>query len=263
VKDSIARLREAGCVFAEEEAELIAARFPAAADREAAVVSRCAGTPLELVLGTATFAGVTLTVESGVFLPRMRAEVLVELADRFGASDSGGSGRLERPVTALDLGCGTGAIAAALRARHPEWSVHASDLAPAAVRCALANAARFGFTVHRSDWFDGLPLELLGGFDLVVAHLPYVPTSHLDFLPRDYRAAEPRSAIDGGADGLDPWRAVAGTCGRWLAPGGHVLTQVTAEQQRKAVAVAERQGLRPEVFSYADSVVIVAGRPDA
>jgi release factor glutamine methyltransferase len=259
VNDWVTRLRRAGCVFAEEEAAIIADRFSAHADREAAVVRRCAGTPLELVIGTAAFAGVTVTVEPGVFLPRARAEVLVDMADRLArAARQGGAG--QRIVTALDLGCGSGAIAAALCARHAAWSVHASDLSPQAVHCARVNAERFGFTVHTSDWFNGLPADLLGSFALVVAHLPYVPTSQLQFIPRDYRAAEPTFTVDGGTDGLDPWRTVARACCRWLAPGGHILTQVAREQTREAVAIPERHHLRTEATQYADSVVVMASR---
>jgi release factor glutamine methyltransferase len=260
VSEPVARLRAAGCVFAEEEAALIAARFATAVDREKALVSRCGGTPLELVLGECSFAGVSVTVEPGVFLPRRRAEVLVDLAVQQGDAQSGGRDCPDsRLVTALDLGCGTGAIAAALRARRPRWSVHASDLAPAAVRCARSNASRFDFTVHRGSWFDGLPRHLQGTFDVVVAHLPYVPTSHLPLLPRDYRAVEPSPTVDGGTDGLDPWRAVTGSCRAWLAPSGRLFTQVTSGQEQETRRIAERQGLRADVIRYDDSVVVAVG----
>lgn len=260
VSDLIDRLRSAGCVYAEEEAALITARFCTDLDREAAIDKRCAGTPLELVLGEATFAGVRVGVRPGVFLPRRRAEALVDLSDRLGREREGHREKAadRRPITALDLGCGTGAIAAALRTRHPTWSVHASDVDPVAVSCAQSNADRFGFAVHRSDWLDDLPRHLLGEFDLITAHLPYVPTADLALLPRDYRAVEPVGAVDGGVDGLDPWRSVAGAVGRWLDPEGRVLTQVTAHQEQGAIAIAVRSGLQPEVVRYVDSVVIVA-----
>jgi release factor glutamine methyltransferase len=263
VIEPIARLRAAGCVFAEEEAALIVTRFPTAVDREKALVSRCGGTPLELVLGEAAFAGVTVSVERGVFLPRRRAEVLVDIAvERGDAQPSRRDCTDRRPVTALDLGCGAGAIAAALSARRPHWSVHASDVAPAAVRCARSNAERFGFTVHAGNWFDGLPPDLRGTFDVVVAHLPYVPTSHLPLLPRDYRSVEPNSTVDGGPDGLDPWRAVVGSCGVWMARSGWLITQVTADQEQEARQIADRQGMRADAIRYDDSVVVAASPAD-
>lgn len=269
LSDLVGRLRAAGCVYAEEEAALIAARFPSDPDQEAAVVRRCTGTPLELVLGEVAFAGVTVVVRPGVFLPRTRAESLVDLADELGRrreadrEERGQQPTDRRPVTALDLGSGTGAIAAVLSSRHPTWSVHASDVDPAAVACAKTNAERFGFAVHLSDWFDGLPAGLRGRLDVIVAHLPYVPTSHLPLIPRDYRAVEPVQAVDGGVDGLDPWRAVASAGACWLAPGGRLLTQVTADQWEGAVAIARQSRLQARSIRYDDSVAVVASRADA
>jgi release factor glutamine methyltransferase len=258
-----ARLRGAGCVFAEDEAAALAERFSDPADLGAAVDRRCEGMPLELVLGQANFAGVTVTVQPGVFLPRRRAAALVEVADEVGRTLLPSvTASAQRPVTALDLGCGTGAIAAALRDRQPTWAVHASDIDPAAVWCAQVNAERFGFAVHQSDWLDGLPASLRKRLDLIVAHLPYVPTNELTLLPRDYRAAEPTATVDGGADGLAPWRAVARQCVRWLAPHGCVLTQVTADQEAAAAAIAVDAGLRPETVRYDDSVVVAASARD-
>lgn len=253
----VERLRQAGCVFAEQEAALISARFTSTADRSAAVEKRCAGTPLELVLGRVEFAGTTVVVRPQVFLPRHRAENLVEAVDAVGRTLTNRR-PADQPVTVLDLGCGTGAIAAALGARHPEWSIHASDVDLAAVECARLNALEFGFAVHRSDWFDGLPTQLRGQLDMVVAHLPYVPTDQIPLLPRDYRAAEPTASIDGGTDGLDPWRAVVASCSGWLRTNGHVLTQLTSAQQAAAAEIADTVGLVATSIEYADSVVVSA-----
>lgn len=250
------QLRAVGCVYAEAEAAAIAERFPRPVDRRDAVDRRCAGTPLELILGAADFAGVSVTVQPGVFLPRQRAEALVDVADGLGAAVLHATSDRRDAVIALDLGCGSGALAAALRARHPTWQVHACDLDQTAVECARANGHRFGFAVHRGDWFSGLPSSLEGRLDVVVAHLPYVPTANLPLIPRDYRAVEPRITVDGGPDGLDPWRRVAAACPSWLAPGGSVLTQVAEHQVAAALAVGEAAGLSIRTIEYDDSVVI-------
>lgn len=256
VAQFVGQLRAAGCVFAEEEAEAIVSRFPALDDQFTAVERRCSGTPLELVLGVADFAGTTVTVAPGVFLPRHRAEALVTAADLLADSlPSVGPARTGSCLV-LDLGCGTGAIASAVCCRHPHWEVHACDLDPAAVRCARVNARAYGFAVHRADWFDGLPQPLRGRLSLIIAHLPYVPTAELALLPRDYRAVEPASAVDGGRDGLDPWRAVAARCPDWLLPGGHLLTQVALHQADAASAVAAAVGLPSRLIEYDDSVVV-------
>jgi release factor glutamine methyltransferase len=257
VSGLIEQLRAAGCVFADEEAALIVARFPAWADQEAAAVSRCAGVPLELVLGRADFAGVSVTVQPGVFVPRRRAEVLVNDADELGALLQATPDRRD-PVLVLDLGCGSGALAAALQSRHSGWQVHACEIDPVAVECARANGRTFGFTVHPSDWFGGLPGHLNQRFDLIVAHLPYVPTADVPLLPRDYRAVEPMRTVDGGPDGLDPWRQVAAACRSWLAPTGQLLTQVTEHQADTAVAVGQSAGLSIRAIPHDDSVVIAA-----
>lgn len=256
--DLVDRLRAAGCVYAEAEVATIAKRFPETVDRHAAVERRSAGTPLELILGSADFCGAPVTVQPGVFIPRRRAEVLVDVADELGAALLRAASDRRDPVLALDLGCGSGALAAALRSRHPAWRVHACDVDSVAVECARANGRTFGFTVYRSDWFAGLPGSLQRRLDLIVAHLPYVPTPDIRLIPGDYRAVEPLHAVDGGPDGLDPWRQVALACPSWLRPAGNVLTQVADHQADTAQAVGEAAGLSTQAIEYADSVVIVA-----
>ncbi len=252
------RLRAAGCVYAEDEAARIVERFPAPRDQRAAADLRCSGTPLELVIGEAVFAGVTVTVAPGVFIPRRRAEVLITFADRLTRSALNDGRSTSQPFVAIDLGCGSGAIAAALMTRHPLWEVHGCDIDPVAVRCASANGNRYGFAAHCSDWFDGLPARLAGRLDLVVAHLPYVPTGDVRLLPRDYLAAEPASTVDGGPDGLDPWRQAARGCAGWLRPGGSIITLVTVRQAVDAASIASAAGLTARAIEYDDSVVIAA-----
>jgi release factor glutamine methyltransferase len=134
--------------------------------------------------------------------------------------------------------------------------VHACDIDPAAVRCARVNARRYGFVVHRADWFKGLPQSLRGRFWLVIAHQPYVPTAEVALLPSDYRAVEPAIAVDGGPDGLDPWRAVTAQCSDWLRPDGHLLTQVASHQGDAASAVAAALGLSSRLLEYDDSSLV-------
>ncbi|MFY9916674.1 MAG: putative protein N(5)-glutamine methyltransferase [Nocardioidaceae bacterium] len=255
----ITRLRAAGCVFAEREARLIAATFGAEPAREQAVRRREAGEPLEYVVGAAEFAGITVSVGPPVFIPRRRAATLVDTADRVAVAPVGAGA-----TTALDLGCGSGAIAAALTQRHPDWVVHASELDPAAAGWAQRNAATYGYTVHVGSWFDALPTDLRGGLDVVVAHLPYVPSDEIDLLPRDFRDHEPRHTVDGGVDGLDPLRAVCADSLRWLAPTGVLLTQVGWGQVETTASIAAAAGLAAEVTPSSDDdedTVVVAVRP--
>lgn len=226
----VARLRAVGCVFAEEEAAEIRRVVGTDSTRaDAAVASRANGIPLEHALATALFAGVELEVGAGVFVPRARAESLVDAAV---------AARPEARVVA-DLGTGSGAIAAALVTRLPRAVVHGVDLDPAALTYARRNAARFGFTVHEGDWWNALPAELRGRIDLAVAYLPHVPTARLDEIPGDYRAHEPDLSVAGGPDGLDPLRAVLRDIDTWLAPDGVLVTLVAEEQLETARALSE------------------------
>jgi release factor glutamine methyltransferase len=221
----VARLRAIGCVFAEEEAAEIRRVVGDDATRaDAVVAARGTGMPLEHALGVARFAGVEVELGPGVFVPRRRAEVLVDAAV---------AARPNARV-AVDLGCGSGAIAAALATRLPTAEVHAADLDAHALTSARRNAARHGFAVHEGDWWTALPASLRGRIDLAVAYLPHVPTARLDEIPADYRTHEPDLAVAGGPDGLDPLRHVIAEMDRWLAPDGVLVTLVADEQLETA-----------------------------
>jgi len=215
-------------VFAEEEAAEIRRVLgddEAAAD--AVVAARGSGVPLEHALGVALFAGVEVFVGPGVFVPRARAEVLVEAAL---------TARPDARVV-VDLGAGSGAIAAAFAARLPDADIHAAELDRVALAYAVRNGERHGFTVHEGDWWDALPPELRGTIDLAVAYLPHVPTARLDEIPGDYRTHEPDLAVAGGSDGLDPLRAVLAAMDDWLSPDGILVTLVAEEQLDAAAAL--------------------------
>lgn len=228
IDDLVARLRAAGCVFAEEEATEIR-RVLGDADPAAVVEARAVGVPLEQALGRARFGGVDVVLGPGVFVPRHRAAVLAAVA----AQEAPGA------RTAVDLGCGSGALAAALTRLLPRAAVHACDVDGAAVTAAGANGATFGFAVHLGDWWDALPAALLGRVDLAVAYLPHVPTGMLDTIPRDFREHEPARTVDGGADGLLPFRHVLAAAPRWLAPGAVLVTLVAEEQVPAALAATD------------------------
>jgi release factor glutamine methyltransferase len=236
----VTRLRAAGCVFAEDEARLLmsAARTPAELD--AMVGQRAAGLPLEQVVGWAEFCGLRIIVAPGVFVPRRRTEFLVRQALA-----------VARPgAVIVDLCCGAGAIGAALAAAVDRAEVHAADIDPAAIRCARRNLP--GSHVYQGDLYDPLPARLRGRVAVLTANVPYVPSEQIGFLPPEARAHEPRTALDGGADGLDVLRRVAAGAGGWLAPGGHLLSEISERQVPLAEAALAAGGLSARVVSSAD-----------
>ncbi|SFQ69432.1 release factor glutamine methyltransferase [Amycolatopsis arida] len=243
--DTVARLRAAGCVFAEDEARLLRAAARSPAELGTLVDRRVAGLPLEHVLGWAEFAGLRIAVAPGVFVPRRRTEFLVHRAAALA------TGRATEVPVVVDLCCGSGAVGAAIAAALGRAEVHAVDIDPAAVRCARRNLAGTGHA-YLGDLDHPLPTALRGRVDVLVANAPYVPTGELGFLPPEARVHEPRAALDGGADGLDVQRRVIGAAPRWLAPGGHLLVETGRHQAARTAEAFARHGLAPEVTGSAE-----------
>jgi release factor glutamine methyltransferase len=248
-----ARLRAAGCVFAEDEARLLIATARTPDELDAMVERRAAGLPLEQVLGWAEFCGLRIAVDPDVFVPRRRTEFLVRQAVRLVGVDSvppDPVGTLAGPgVIVVDLCCGAGAIGAALGAAVDQAEVHAVDIDPAAVRCARRNVPGH---VYQGDLYQPLPARLKGRVGILAANVPYVPTGEIGFLPPEARAYEPLAALDGGPDGLDVLRRVAAGAPKWLAPGGHLLIETSDRQARRAAAAFAASGLTPRTVTSAD-----------
>lgn len=223
----VARLRAAGCVFAEDEARLLADAAGTPAELDALVGRRVSGLPLEQVVGWAEFRGLRIFVDPGVFVPRRRSEFLVETAVSLA--------RRPGPVI-VDLCCGTGALGVAIAAELGA-ELHAADIDPAAVRCARRNVEPAGGRVYQGDLFGPLPPALRGRVTVLICNAPYVPSREVALLPPEARDHEPRVALDGGPDGLAVLRRVAAEAPRWLAPGGHLLVE-TSDLQAPALTRA-------------------------
>ncbi|GAA4592500.1 putative protein N(5)-glutamine methyltransferase [Planotetraspora phitsanulokensis] len=249
----VTRLRAAGCVFAEDEAELIVSTARAPGDVAAMVDRRVAGLPLEHVLGWAEFYGLRVAVQPGVFVPRPRTEFLIRQAAALAPPEA----------VIVDLCCGSGAMAAALAATLDRPEVHAADIDPVAVRCARRNLAPYGGRVHEGDLYEPLPAALRGRVDVLVASPPYVPTGAIGLLPPEARVHEPHRALDGGADGLDVVRRVVAGAASWLAPGGHLLVETSEQQARTTAEAVARGGLVPRVAASGDldATAVIGTRP--
>ncbi|APU21217.1 putative protein N(5)-glutamine methyltransferase [Actinoalloteichus sp. GBA129-24] len=259
----ITRLRAAGCVFAEDEAGLLVSAAATAAELTDMVEQRAAGLPLEHVLGWAEFHGLRIAVDPGVFVPRRRTEFLVGQAVTVAHHTPGPAAPSPPATVVVDLCCGSGAVGAALLSVLDHVDLHAVDVEPAAVACARRNVAQAGGgRVHQGDLYAPLPATLRGRVDVLVANVPYVPTEEFDLLPPEARLHEPRTALDGGADGLDVLRRVAAAAPHWLAPRGALLVETSQRQAPSAVAAFADHGLIPEVTTSDDlHATVVIGRP--
>ncbi len=198
-----ARLRAAGCVYAEDEADLLIAAADTPAELAALVGRRAAGQPLEHVLGWAEFRGLRISVDPGVFVPRRRTEFLAGQADRAGPAGGRGRGpvlRLRAPWAPRWPAPWTGA------------QVHAADIDPAAVRCARRNLAAAGGRVYQGDLYGPLPAALRGRVDILLANVPYVPEGEVGAAPAG--SARLRGPGGPGRRARRPGRAAAGHRGR-------------------------------------------------
>lgn len=254
----VADLRRAGCVFAEEEAALLRQAASSPGELSALVARRVDGIPLEYLLGWADFRGVRVALDPGVFVPRQRTAFLIDEALERTAARPGDR------RTVVDMCCGSGALGlaatTALRAGGVEVELVAADIDTAAVACARRNLEPLGARVFRGDLFAALPGELIGRVDLILANTPYVPTAMIARMPPEARDHEPRTALDGGADGLDVLRRVADAAGRWLTVGGWVLVEIGTAQIDTATAIVAAAGLRPAIAESSDyGATVVCG----
>lgn len=236
--DAVAELlRAAGCVFAEQEAQLLVESAASPAALRAMVAERTRGVPLEQVIGWAEFCGLRILLQPGVFVPRRRSEFLARSAATLCSPGA----------TVVDLGCGSGAVGAAIAALAVTVELHAVDIDQAAVTCAQRNLEPFGGRAYAGDLYHPLPSQLRGQVGLIAANLPYVPTEAVATMPAEARAYEPLVALDGGADGLDLVRRAAAEAPGWLTPGGHLLVEIASGQAEAAAAALSVAGLSPAV----------------
>lgn len=245
--DIVARLREAGCVFAEDEARLLTSEAETETGLETMVRQRTSGRPLEQVLGWAEFCGMRISLEPGVFVPRRRTELLTETALALAC----------REAVVLELCCGSGAIGAVLAARSERIELHAADVDSAAVRCARRNLSGTEAHVYQGDLYEPLPASLRGRPNLLIANAPYVPSDAVTLMPREARDHEPQATLDGGEDGLAVLRRILAAAPDWLAESGQVVFELGESQIALATDFVLSSGLQPRVVRSQERDAIV------
>ena len=211
--------------------------------REIAAVSALAARrlkrePVSRILGRKEFWSLTLDVTPDVLVPRPDTETVVEAALDHVA---GGGLRLEN-LRILDIGTGTGALVLALLQELPNARGVATDLSAAALEVARGNAERLKLASRCAFVVCNVADGLQGRFDLIVSNPPYIARGAIASLDPEVRDYDPRLALDGGADGLDAYRAIASGAPSLLAPGGRLIVELGAGQAAPVSALFEAAG---------------------
>jgi release factor glutamine methyltransferase len=210
----------------------------AAARFRAALAARLDAVPVAHILGTQGFWTLDLAVSPATLIPRPDSESLVEAAlDAF--PDAGAKLRV------LDLGTGTGCLLLAVLAERPRAFGVGVDLVPGAAALAAGNAARNGLADRAAFLAGDWAASLSARFDLVLSNPPYIESAAIAGLMPEVARHEPRSALDGGADGLAAYRHLAAILPGLLAPGGVAVLELGAGQREAVEALARGAGLTP------------------
>ena len=191
--------------------------------------------PVSRILGRKEFWSLMLDVTPDVLVPRPDTETLIEAALDYVVR---GGLRLE-PLRILDIGTGTGALMLALLQELPNARGVATDVSVAALHVARGNAERLKLASRCSFVACNLADGVQGRFDLIVSNPPYIARGAIASLDPEVRDFDPRLALDGGADGLDAYRAIAASVPPLLAPGGRLIMELGVGQAPPVTALFE------------------------
>ena len=197
--------------------------------------------PMAYILGEREFWGLPFKVTPAVLVPRPDSETVIEavlalMPDR------------ERRWRILDLGLGSGCLLLTLLREYPRAQGTGFDASPEALTVAQENAQVLGVAdrarLLAGDWRKpGWESSLAGPFDLVVSNPPYIQSAAIDRLMPEVSAFEPRLALDGGVDGLDAYRVIAGACPKLITPGGHLVVEIGEGQATEITGILGSAGL--------------------
>ena len=202
--------------------------------------------PLQHILGSQEFCGLEFEVTPDVLIPRHDTETLVHEA----------LARMPDAQSVLDIGTGSGCIAVSLAKQLPLAAITAIDISGAALTVARRNAERNGVAI---EFLQGSLCEPVAGrcFDLIVSNPPYIPSRNIEMLEPEVRDFDPPGALDGGADGLDIYRALIPAALSCLNPGGWLLVEIGAGQASDVKQLFRTAGEFGEPITACDPAGII------
>ncbi len=187
--------------------------------------------PVAHIVGKKAFWNIELKSDTRALVPRPETEVIVDLVLKFHKDHHG--------LSILDLGTGTGAILLSLLADRKDWSGIGIDASEVALELATENAIIHGLEnrvkLQTGNWFEGLASK----FDIIVSNPPYIPSKDISSLDRDVREFDPHMALDGGEDGLDPYRIIFKEIHQYLKPNGFFALEFGINQTEKIKELAQ------------------------
>ncbi len=206
---------------------------------EALAARRLKHEPVARIFGCKEFWSLNLHVSPAVLVPRPETETVVEAALDIVVGDAL---QMEK-LRILDIGTGSGALLLALLSELPNTTGIGTDISTAALDIARANAERNDLAGRCTFIVCDIAAGLQGTFDLIVSNPPYVARGDIASLAPEVRDYDPALALDGGADGLDGYRAIAADARRLLAPGGRLIVELGAGQEAAVRALFTKAGL--------------------
>ena len=199
---------------------------------------RLAREPVARIIGSKEFWSLPLSINASTLVPRPETETVVEVA--LGVIDA--TGPRTRTLRIADLGTGSGALLLALLSELPNATGIGTDISLDALKMARANAQRLGVT--RAAFVAGDMARPLGApLDLIVSNPPYIASGEFAALAPEVRAFDPRSALDGGADGLDCYRSLGASAPALLEPGGALVMEIGVGQADAVARLFSAAGL--------------------
>ena len=237
------------CLYAHPERELTGdekARY------DAALAERARGVPAQYITGHQEFWGLDLIVAPAVLIPRPETEHVIETVLEL-ATTRAAEGRKNSAHRIIDVGTGSGCIALALAKDLPQAEIHATDISPAALEVARANAARHQLERH----IQFREADLLAGFennsfDFIVSNPPYVGESEVDEVQLEVRKFEPRNAVFAGPTGVEVIARLIPQAYAALSPGGWLVMEISgtiAEEVRRLLRDWNDVLIRPDLQS--------------